>query len=176
MGRGKPIAAALPMSERQRRLLEQESRKRSTTHQNYVRIPILLRGAQGQSNSQISRELAISYTTVLTWRTRWQLSYATLLEYEKGADGGGVSDQELLREMLAYLQDSPRSGTPKRITLAEEQQIVALACTKPADHGVIMTNWTHAMLAQMAVQKGLIAAISPRYVGVILKKKPLTPP
>jgi transposase len=176
MGRGKPIAAALPMNELQRRLLEQESRKRSTPHQNYVRIPILLRGAQGQSNSQITRELGISYTTVLAWRTRWQESYPILLEYEQGADGNGVSDQALLREMLAYLQDKPRSGTPKRITLAEEQQLIALACTKPADHGVIMTNWTHVMLAQMAVEKGLIARISPRYVGVILKKKPVTSP
>ena len=137
MGRGKPIATALPMSERHGRLLEQESRKRSTAHQNYVRIPILLRAAQGQSNSQISPELGISYTTVLTWLSRWQLSYATLLAYEKGADGSGISDAELLREMVASLQDTPRSGTPKRITLVEEQQLVALACTKPADHGVI---------------------------------------
>ena len=81
-----------------------------------------------------------------------------------------MSDYELLQEMLKSLNDLPRSGAPKRITLAQEQQIVALACEKPTDYGVEMTNWTLEMLAKEAIARCIIESISPRYVGEILKK------
>ncbi|TAG96581.1 MAG: helix-turn-helix domain-containing protein [Sphingobacteriales bacterium] len=72
---------------------------------------------------------------------------------------------------MKRLDDLPRSGAPKRISLSQEQQIVALACEKPRDHGVEMTNWTHEMLARVAISKGILESISSRYVGEILKKK-----
>lgn len=175
MGRGKPPAPALPMTNRQYRLLEQESNKRTTLRQYNERIAILLRGGKGQNNSQVARELGISLNTVKSWRKRWILAYESLLEFEKGVNGKQVSDYELLKEMLKILNDLPRSGTPKRITLAQEQQIVALACEKPADYGVEMTTWTHEMLAKVAIARGIIESISPRYVGVILKKVQVAP-
>jgi putative transposase len=170
MGRGKLPAPALPMTGRQYRLLEQEASKRTTLRQYNERIAILLRGSEGQSNSHVARELGISLNTVKSWRRRWESDYESLLEFEKGSDGKKVSDYELLREMLKSLNDLPRSGTPKRITLAQEQQIVALACEKPTDYGVEMTNWTLEMLAKVAIAQGILESISPRYVGEILKK------
>lgn len=170
MGRGKPPAPALPMTDRQYRLLEQEAGKRTTLRQYYERIPILLQGSKGQNNSQIARDLGISLNTVKSWRRRWQSSYKSLVGFEEGANGKGVSDYELLQEMLKRLDDLPRSGAPKRITLAQEQQIVALACEKPADYGVEMTDWTLEMLAKVAIAQGIVESISPQYVGGILKK------
>ena len=75
-------------------------------------------------------------------------------------------------KILSYLEDAPRSGAPKIFTLAQTQQIVALACQKPTEHGIEMTTWTHEMLAHIAISKGIVDTISSRYVGILLKKKP----
>lgn len=131
MGRGKAPAAAIPMSERQYRLLERESSKRTTLYQYRSRIVILLRAGQGQSNGQIKRDLGLSLNTVKQWRKRWCDHYGKLVIFEQGQQGQGVSDGELLKEMLDLLKDLPRSGTPKTITLVQEQQIVALLVKNP---------------------------------------------
>jgi putative transposase len=164
------------MTDRQRNLLEQEAGKRTTLRQYSERIPILLRGSEGQSNGQVARDLSISLNTVKSWRRRWESDYASLCEFEKGLDGKPVCDHKLLQEMLERLKDLPRSGTPKRISLAQEQQIVALACRKPTDYGVEMTNWTLAMLAKVAIAQGILDSISPRYVAEILKKVQVATP
>jgi len=72
MGRGKPAAPALPMTCRQRVLLEQESRKRTTLQQYHDRILILLHGSDGKSNSWVARDLGMGLNTVKTWRRHWQ--------------------------------------------------------------------------------------------------------
>lgn len=176
MGRGKPPAAAIPMSERQYRLLEQESRKRTTLTGYQTRIGILLRASKGESNGQIKRELGLALNTVKCWRKRWSAGYEALLAFEQGPQGKGVGDGELLRQMLTTLREAPRKGTAKTISLAQKQQIVALACQKPTVFGLPVTSWTHQLLAQAAIQEGIVAKVSARYVGTILKKSaPQTP-
>lgn len=170
MGRGKAPAPAIPMSERQYRLLEKESSKRITLRQYASRISILLRAGQGQSNGQIKRELGLSLNTVKQWRKRWNDHYAELVIFEQGQQGQGVSDGELLKEMLGMLKDSPRSGSPKTITLTQQQQIVALACQKPDAFGMPFTSWTHPLLARVAIEQGIVEKVSSRYIGTILKK------
>ncbi|MDX1910864.1 MAG: helix-turn-helix domain-containing protein [Saprospiraceae bacterium] len=172
MGRGQS-APALVMTDRQRRVLEQESRKRTTLRQYHDRISILLYSQEGKSISWVSSHLSISYNTVKSWRRRWAAQYSTLLEFEKGKDGQGVSDGELLDAMLGLVSDLDRSGAPARITLAQKQQIIALACDKPDTYGVQMTDWTHEMLAKVAMAQGIVDTISRRHLGGILKKKPL---
>jgi Homeodomain-like domain len=166
--------AALTMSPRHRRLLEQEVHKRTTLRQYTDRISILLLGNDGQSNNQISRDLGVALNTVKVWRARWVSALPELLALESAATDKPLSDFDLLQAMLKHLNDLPRSGTTKRITLAQEEQIVALACSKPTDHGLEMTTWTFAMLAQTAISCGIIKSISPRYVWEILKKVQVT--
>jgi putative transposase len=173
MGRGKPPAAAIAMSERQQRLLETESRKRTTLRQYEQRIAILLRASKGQSNAEIKRALGLSLETVKTWRKRWNDNYSRLLSFEQGQQGQGVSDSELLKHMLLTLKDSPRSGSPHSISLTQKQQIVALACRKPSDFNLPYTTWSHPLLAQVAIQEGIVPRISSRYIGTILKKAAL---
>jgi putative transposase len=175
MSRGKPPAAAIEMKARIYDLLAQESRKRTLPSHHRERIKILLQASHqggGQSNGQIKRDLDISYNTVKTWRNRWPTFYPAILTYELGSDGKGVSDSALLSHILSYLEDAPRSGAPKTFTLSQVQQIVALACQKPHEHGIEMTTWTHEMIAHVAITKGIVETISSRYVGVLLKKKP----
>lgn len=87
-----------------------------------------------------------------------------------------VSDKQLLDKMLEILSDIPRSGKPKQITLAQEQQIVALAREKPEDYGIPMTQWNREMLAHVAKTEGIVKTISPRYISDILKKNQASSP
>lgn len=173
MSRGKP-AAPIEMTLRQYRLLEEHSRKQTISHRQRIRLQILLKASQGINNSQVSKDLGISLNKVKQWRRRWSAFYESLCRYELGVKGEGISDYKLLQHMLEQLEDIPRSGSPKRITLAQEQQIIALACEKPEDHGIIMTQWNREMLAHVAKAKGIVETISPRYVSEILKKKRTT--
>lgn len=179
MNRGKPPAPAIEMKDRIYELLSQESRKRTIQGHHLDRIKILLSASHqggGHSNGHIKRALDLSYNTVKTWRNRWTSFYPAILTFEQGPTGEGVSDGALMVKILSYLEDAPRPGAPKTFTLAQTQQIVALACQKPTEHGIEMTTWTHEMLAHVAMSIGIVETISSRYVGILLKKKPASTP
>lgn len=174
MGRGKAPAAALPMSELQTSILTQLSRNHQTGQQEVKRIRILLLGSQGVDNSQVKREVGVSYNTVLTWRTRWKSAYHSLLRFEEEVAQGNQKERALIEEIRHVLRDEKRSGAPKTFSLVQRQAIVALSCEAPSDYGLVMTNWTHETLAQTAIAKGIVTSISASHLGKILKKSPLT--
>jgi hypothetical protein len=160
-------APELKLNERQRRILEKYFSKRTIPIQSKQRINILFQANQGKGNGCIAESIQVSRHTVSKWRNRWFESYSELCEYGQG----NASDRNLLDRMLLILSDNPRSGAPERISLAEKQNLVALACQNPKDFGVPITQWSHEMLAKVAMAKGLVERISPRYVGEVLKKK-----
>lgn len=174
MSRGKPAAAAIPISVRQYRVLEKEESKQTISHRDKIRFGIILRASQGQSNSQIKRDLGISLNKVKRWRRRWVSEWESLNIYECGVNDKVIKDYELLSRMQEILSDNPRSGSPKRITMSQEKQIIAVACEKPEKYGIAMTHWNRDMLVKVVIEKGIIDTISPRYISVILKKERLT--
>lgn len=176
MSRGKPPAPPIPMTERQYGLLLKHAAKHTLAHRTKTRINILLLASKGQSNASVKRALGIDLNTVKKWRSRWEAEFESIKSFESGQTGQGISDKELLQRMLLVLKDIPRSGAPKRITLAQEQQIIALACEKPEDHGIMMRQWTREMLAHVAKAKGIVETISPSYVRDILKKERASTP
>jgi hypothetical protein len=177
MGRGKPPATPIFLSDRLYNLLMTESHKRTIKRHHLERIEILLRCSSlggSQSNGQITREMRLAYNTVMSWRRRFALMYASPSIFEKDLSGQALSDGALVSKVLSYLEDGYRSGAPRTFTLAQEQQIVALACQKPSDCGIEMTAWTHVTLAQVAISKKIVKAISSRHIGTILKKAAVT--
>jgi putative transposase len=72
------------------------------------------------------------------------------------------------------VQDLPRSGAPERITVAQKQQIVSIACEKPDTYGIEMTDWTHEMLVKVVMAQGIVDTISRRHLGGILKNERVT--
>jgi len=174
MGRGHIVSPVLVMTDRQRSILTQESRKRTTQRQYHDRIMILLYSQEGKSCNWIAAHLNIAYNTVKSWGRRWVADYSTLLNFEKGKDGQGVSDGELLESMLERVRDLPRSGAPARITLAQKEQIIAIACERPDTYGIQMTDWTHEMLVKVVISQGIVDTISRRHLGGILKNEPVT--
>jgi len=170
MSKGYPAVPASKMTTRHYQLFENESKKHKTRNQIVKRLKILLKASRGQSNYSISREVGVAHETVKRWRASWDSSYEKLLIYEQGKLGNGVSDKELLGEMLSIIKDKPRSGKPLVFTLSQKQQIVALACRKPSEYGLPQTRWTYKMLAHTAQAEKIVESISIRHVGGILKK------
>ena len=170
MNSGHPPAAALAVTARQRALLSSYHNKHKISERDKLRIGIILGASEGRANKTLARHLGVSPGVVLTWRSRWADAYEDLLSYEQGLAGEGVSDSALLSKMLALLQDAPRSGRPARISDSQKDQLVALACEKPQDYGVAMSAWNRQMLAQVAMDRGIVEQISARYVSEILKK------
>lgn len=170
MSRGKP-AIAIPMTSRHYQILVNYSQKRTISHEESFRSKILIFAHEGKNNMSIARTLQTTVNTVKKWRKKWLNSYEQILIFESGVNQQGVSEKELLNRLLEVIKDEPRSGAPKRITLEQENQIVAISCKKPKDYGIIMNKWTHEQIANVAIQQGVISSISGRYVGTILKKK-----
>lgn len=161
---------ALIMTGLHHKLLSQISREYKRGIQEVKRLKILLKGSDGQSNYSISKELGVTVKTVERWRLRWSSSYDNLLIYEQGKEGKGVSDTDLISEMLKRVSDLPRSGKPARINLSQKKQIVALACRAPSEYDIPLTDWTYEKLAEVAKNEKIVKTISGNYVRVILKK------
>lgn len=171
MSGGQPPAAALPVTARQLELLQAYSQRRNIGHQYKLRSRIIVLASQGQANKVVARQLGVTNNVVKTWRGRWLQAYDQLCGFEQGlSPENPTGNKQLLDRMLTILSDQPRSGKPKRITLAQQQQIVALACEDPQDYGIPMTQWNREMLAHVIKAKGIVEQISPRYVSEILKK------
>jgi len=168
-------AKVVELTDREKSLLEGSSSQSKQQQRLVKRIGIILLAFAGKQTKEISLQLGISEDMVSHWRARWASNYEKLGAFQVGMDGEGVSDLALRREMLKILSDAPRPGSPRRISLAEREQIIALACDKPETHGVAITHWTHEELARVAVEKGIVGSISGRQVGRILKKKEVAP-
>src|SRR5262247_1588883 len=114
-----------------------------------ARIVLLTHHHPTWSNSQIARTVGCARDTVKTWRRRWQ---------QQGT-----------------VVPPPRSGAPRHFPALVRARIVALACSKPAAHGKVWKRWSGEKLAQVAVEKGLVATISPSTIRGWLRQDKIKP-
>jgi len=89
------------------------------------------------------------------WRTRW-LALAPL-------------PLAALR-VAERLEDAPRPGGPCRSTAAQACHRTALACAAPAGSARPISHWTGREIADEAIQRGIVATISPRHAARLLKR------
>lgn len=158
------------LNKRERELLEEHSNRGKIGIRMWRRIQSILRGARGESNYSISKDIDYGVESIAQWRKRWESKYPQLQKFALGASEKGVSNKELLSKMLEILSDKPRSGTPPTFSLAQKKQIVAISCKKPKDYGIIKESWTYDDIAQVAQEQGVVESITGRYVNMILKK------
>ena len=64
-------ATKVILSKKEQEALEQITKRHRSEQQQVQRARIVLAAAQGHSNAQIARELAINVDTVRLWRDRW---------------------------------------------------------------------------------------------------------
>lgn len=106
-----------------RRRLEQLIRTRTTEHRVVERAQIVLASAEGTAGNVICAQLGVSRPTVSRWLDRYEID--------------GVGGLEV---------DRPRAGRPKRITLADEEAVVARTLhTKPPKDA---THWSTRLMAE----------------------------
>ncbi|TAN34220.1 IS630 family transposase [bacterium] len=123
----------------ERDLLTRRANAASSPHRDVVRARIVLAAADGVANAQIARDLRICEDTVRRWRHRFC---------------------GRTRQRLDGLKDRPRSGRPPSFTAVEVAEVKALACTRPADHGLPLTRWSVSELAAHATATGLVRPVS----------------
>jgi putative transposase len=102
----------------------------------------------GKNHQEITRALKISREMARLWRQRWIALSPTDMP---------------VAERLA---DAARPDGPATFTLEEILQLFALACEQPEDSGRPISHWTPRELADEMVNRGLVAKISPRHVGL----------
>lgn len=153
-----PKPEPLSLSDAERNDLEVLVRRHGTPQQLAQRGRIILGAAQGKNNSQIARDLDLCVDTVRTWRMRWIGLQAVSLEELP------VSER---------LSDVPRPGRPSEITAEQTCQLVALACEQPKERPI--SQWTGREIADEVMRRGIIAQISPRHAGRLLKKGTSSP-
>jgi transposase len=150
-----PKPPQIELSEVEKRELEKLVSRHTTGQQKALRGRIILRAAEGKSDSAIVRELKVSMDMVRLWRRRWLVLQPISLE--------DLSVEE-------RLEDLPRPGTPARITLDQRCQIEQMACEAPEKAGRPISQWTGREIADEIMSQGIVETISPRHAARLLKR------
>jgi len=145
----------ISLKQAERVILEKLSRKHTARQSLVRRARIILMADEGIENQQIAAKLCVNIHVITTWTKRW---------IDRASD-----------PIEERLHDLPRPGAPDTITPEQWCRIIALACEKPEDYGVPITDWTHRELAKEIVKQDIVDAISPSHLGRMLKKKDIQP-
>lgn len=159
-----PVPQGIVVSARQRRVLERIIRRDTSPQREVRRAQIVVAAADGANNEQVARRVRVTQETARLWRGRWGAADEALLAAEAEGD-----DRALAVVVVGVLADEPRPGAPAIFAPEQFCQIMALACTPPAEAGRPIDHWTPRELAAEAVERGIVASISPTTVGRFLK-------
>jgi transposase len=150
-----PKPKLIELGAKERAELEKLVKRHSVGQQMALRGRIILAAAAGKNNSQIVRELGVSLDMVRLWRGRWLRLEAIKLEDLSVAE---------------RLEDLPRPGAPGRITADQRCQLEQLACEPPEAAGRPITQWSNREIADEIMKRGIVAQISARHAGRLLKR------
>jgi len=144
-----PKKYRIQLSPEQRSKLEKLTRSGTIKVRKYKRARMLLLADEahpdgGKPVSQIAEQVGVSPSTVYRVHKRF---------VEEGLDSA--------------LSEKPRSGKPRTFNGMQRAQITALACSDPPEgYG----RWSLRLLADKAVELGIVDSISHDTVREILKK------
>ncbi len=137
-----PISAdVVILTDEERHVLTRRANAARCPHRDVLRARIVLAAAEDVANAQIARDIGVCEDTARRWRHRF------------------------CARRLDGLKDRPRSGRPRVFTPVEVAEVKALACSRPADHGLPLTRWSTTELRTHAVASGLVRPVSPSTIG-----------
>jgi putative transposase len=157
-----PQPVPITITPPQQAILDRWLRQHRSPQALVRRIQIVMAAAAGLPNEQIAQLYACSPKTVRRWRARWAAAEPDLATLD--ADDPALPS--LIAEVLA---DAPRPGAPPTFSAEQVVQIIAIACTPPADSGRPVDAWTPRELADEAEHRQIVTSISARSVGRFLK-------
>jgi putative transposase len=153
----RPIKYKIELKKDEIITLKKVLKKHSTPQNIAKRVKIILMAATAElKNSEIAKELNIRNCDITKWTQRWR-------------------ENEGIENCIERLYDKPRSGKPATITAKQWSLIMALACEKPENYGLPITQWSHSTLTQEIIKQGIIETISQTHVGDFLKKHNYNP-
>jgi transposase len=118
--RGRP-RAAVELSDEERRVLQQQARRRKSSHQLAYRSRIVLLAAEGVPDTEIAQRVGRSRDTVGIWRRRF------------------------VQKRLEGLHDEPRPGAPRTVSDEQVDEVVRLTLEEtPAK----ATHWSVRLMAE----------------------------
>ncbi len=132
---------------------------------------LILDSAQSGKKSWVATKYGVGRDTVRRWCQRWQTSQTELDRLETEYQAGTLSETRYRREIETLLADAKRPGAPATFSEAQKQQIIAIAAREPEDEGIAVTHWSHEILAQTVVDKGIVKTISAAQIGRFLKER-----
>ena len=135
-----------------------------------LRGKLILEYEQSGNKSHIATKYDVGRDTVRRWCERWQQSQSELGRLEAEYLAGTVSLTKYAHAIETLLSDAQRPGAPATFSEAEKQQIITMATRRPEDEGVPVEHWSHELLAQAVIEKGIVKTISPAQIGRFLKK------
>jgi transposase len=139
-------AAAIRLTSKRRRKLEQIVRAGSSPQRLVLHARIVLAAAAGAANAAIARDLGCSVAVVRTWRRRFAC---------RGIPG---------------LFDRPRPGRPETHGPSTRLAVLAVATSVPPEGE---SQWSHALIASHLRERGLV--ISAATVGRVLAEARVRP-
>jgi putative transposase len=77
--------------------------------------------------------------------------------------------------VIERLKDESRPGSPATFTMEQITQLSAIACSPPAQYDRPISHWSARELALELVKQRIVASISERHVGRLLKEADLKP-
>lgn len=161
---------ALQMTALQREHVIQLETNRKVSLRIQKRFKLLMMAADGMSDYAIRKILGLDIEQIAMWRNRWDQSQEVLLGLEEKGESKTRS-KDLESQIMAMMSDKERSGKPAKITLAQKNEIIAIACEEPRIFGVPIAKWTLTTLTKVIKEKKIVPDISTTYVGKILEKK-----
>jgi putative transposase len=139
-----------------------------------LRARLILDYAKSGNKSLVATKYSVGRDTVRRWCQRWQSAQAELDRLESENKAGTLSDTMYRREIETILDDTERPGAPVTFTEEQKRQIIAVATRKPEDEGVPVTHWSHELLVQTVIDKGIVKTISAAQIGRFLKERGIT--
>jgi len=151
MPRLRPRHTRIRLLVTERAELERRVAARTSTQQDAYRAEIILRVAEGQTDSTIAGEMGLAVRTVFVWRHRF------------------------LGQRLDGLKDHPKCPPPRQYHPDIQARLLVLACQKPSEVDPSrggQTHWSIKELAQYVAAHPELGLGKPSKstIGLILKR------
>ena len=114
-----------------------------------ARLLLLAHDHPDWSNRRLAEQIGCARATVTKFRHRWAFE--------------------------GSLKNHSRPGAPRKYSALLRAQVVALACSRPADHGKPWQRWSSARLAQVAHEEALSDSLSASTIERWLRQDKIRP-
>lgn len=155
---------SIVLTARQKEALTKMKTSKTIERRYHERALILLEADAGKNNKTLSDDMRLDRETIRHWRKKWHNHQDRLNALEAETDNRVYANA--LRNILS---DAQRPGHPSFFTAEQVCHILSLACESPEHSAYPVSHWSHALLREEIIKRGIVPRISVTQVGRFLK-------